>query len=29
MQVENKASGKYSIKKKTKSCLMKPEAHRL
>ena len=29
MQVENKTSGKYSVKKKTKSCSMKPEAHRL
>lgn len=33
MQVENKTYGKYSkskkILKKTKSCLMKPEAHRL
>ena len=29
MQVENKTSGKYSIQKKTKSCSMKLEAHRL
>ena len=29
MQVENKTSGKYSIKKKTKSCSLKLEAHRL
>ena len=29
MQVENKPSGKYSIRKKTKSCSMKLEAHPL
>ena len=29
MQVENKTSGKYSIQKKTKSCLLKLEAHGL
>ena len=29
MQVENKTSGKYSVKKKTKSCSMKLEAHRI
>jgi putative transposase len=29
MHVENKSSGKYSIKKKTKSCSLKPEANRL
>ena len=29
MQVENKTSGKYSIKKKTKSCSLKLEAHLL
>ena len=29
MQAENKTSGKYSLRKKTKSCSMKLEAHRL
>ena len=29
MQVESKTSGKYSVKKKTKSCSMKLEAHPL
>lgn len=29
MRTENKSSGKYSIKKKAKSCLLKFEAHRL
>ena len=29
MQVENETSGKYSIKKKTTSCSLKLEAHRL
>ena len=29
MRVENKTSGKYSIQKKTKSCSLKLEAHRL
>ena len=29
MQVENKTSGKYSIKKKTKSYSLKLEAHTL
>ena len=29
MRVENKTSGKYSVKKKSKSCSLKLEAHRL
>ena len=29
MRTENKSSGKYSVKKKAKSCLLKFEAHRL
>ena len=29
MQVENDTSGKYSTKKKTKSCSLKLEAHLL
>ena len=29
MQVENETSGKYSTKKKTKSCSLKLEAHLL
>ena len=29
MQAENKTSGKYSVKKKTKSCSLKLEANRL
>ncbi len=29
MQVENETSGKYSTNKKTKSCSLKLEAHRL